>query len=700
MSYFEIWLDESGNFSDETVNESKVPSLVGGVIIKGEKFTEDIAKEILGTKKGIHAAEMDYKSLADLVNHTLDKLKQYKILPVVFENRERVSIVDPQTTYLSVFAEGIMQLINDLSLGENKPVFNLHIARRMYRKDNLLTQMKNEEYISRLEERISLVKLKNPSLSKVNNFVVNIEIGAASEDRRLMVSDVICHAWFSKGYKFPNDLQEKIVSSLEGKTYSIIEPGGIASIKQRIKEKSFGIGLCEWIGNFYELVNSKNNTRENIKKITNLKENLCYEIGQLNRSEKNMQLSILTNYIKALVNYTKQYNLAMSYFIIFFNEIVPRLKSIKVETNRIEAEVHFSCLTSALNLGNVLMVEEEIKKIESLIQGLAKRWENLEFISEYYIRKGSYLYSVYENDASITLMDKLEEMVSGIAEISASILSDEFKTGEGTVNSTLLGKIFGVRSQAYLKKSIENDTFLTLAEKDCELALNQFESHSDKARQYQTLAQIYRIREDFNSAEELLSKSLSLPADASYENIILEIYNQPNHLKLFSLMHYLNVLSQAFLKGENEFATQRFNYLKRNFDLNDLEELNYPYNVVLSHFATCQIFNKEASSGMKKFEKAISLSLQDGEKVLMYISGLNQIATLLIALEKNNLLTEKNYIKYFGLAQRSIKKLYAEFHNLPLSIQDKVEKWKNCLDTNNSYKSFNSNLFLKYINEN
>lgn len=700
MSVFEIWLDESGNFYDESKSSTRVPSLVGGVVLKGKQFTENSAKEILGTSKPVHAAELYHKDLEVMIDASLYKLKQLEIFPVVFENRERVSIVDAQTTYLSVFAEGIMQLIQDLSLElSDNAVFNLHIARRMYKKDNMLNRMKDEEYISRLQERILLMKIKNYTRSNQNDFKINIEIGSAREDRRLMVSDLICHAWYSKKYKFSTKLQEKIENHLEGCVYTIIEPGGIASIRTKIKDRAYAEGLYEWIGHYHELLESKNATKENINKLMVLKESICSGISRLNRSERNMQLGILANHIKALVNYSRKYQLAMSFFSIFFGEVIPSLNKRGLNTQKLEAEARFSRLTSAANLGEIPIVEEEIMQIEILIQGLSNRWENLDFISEYYIRKAAYLYAVLDYNQSVTLMNKMEEMVSGIAEISVSILSDEFKTGEGTVNSTLLGKIYGLRSQTYLRMGYMDENFLNLAENDCNQALKHFDSPSDKVRHFQTLAQISCQRKDFHKSEKCFTKSLSIPTDSSYETVISEMLKQTYHDKVFSLLHYITILFNAFLNGKKDFASSRFLLLKKRIELMELQDSKYPLNIVLFRIGACQIFTGETKFGINNCEKAIMSCFKGDSNSMMHISGLNLIGTLIVVLKQNNILNDKDLSKYSKMISNNLKKVETLDGKLPACIYKRVVEWNSFLADDKGMNYLNNELFARVVLE-
>lgn len=100
----ELWLDESGDFKNDQ-NPRLNPSLVGGVLIKAEVINEHEAASILG-KDYVHFTDES----GDFNISKLQALKERGAEFVIFQSAERVTIIDSDTTYLNVLAEGIIQL--------------------------------------------------------------------------------------------------------------------------------------------------------------------------------------------------------------------------------------------------------------------------------------------------------------------------------------------------------------------------------------------------------------------------------------------------------------------------------------------------------------------------------------------------------------------------------------------------------------
>src|SRR5699024_4428711 len=116
---------ESGEFKYDD-NKRRNPSLVGGVLVKRGDITEASAERFIG-RKTIH-----YTELNDGAENMrlLEWVKQNKGEFVVFQNKERVKIIDGDTTYLNVLAEGIIRLLSHLSAVHQDFMLRILIATR------------------------------------------------------------------------------------------------------------------------------------------------------------------------------------------------------------------------------------------------------------------------------------------------------------------------------------------------------------------------------------------------------------------------------------------------------------------------------------------------------------------------------------------------------------------------------------------
>ena len=120
MKNLELFLDESGDFCSDDANWRKHPSIIGGVLSEKGKISHDEASRIIGNRS-FHGVNEDAEAKIGI----LHALVQIESKFVIFENQERIHVIDDITTYLNVMAEGIVQLLLALSAEYEK--FSLDI---------------------------------------------------------------------------------------------------------------------------------------------------------------------------------------------------------------------------------------------------------------------------------------------------------------------------------------------------------------------------------------------------------------------------------------------------------------------------------------------------------------------------------------------------------------------------------------------
>ena len=109
MKQVYLYLDESGNFEADG-NFRDNPSLAGGVLAYGQPITMEDANRICGGQE-IHCCEMPANQFVATAFPILIQLKSLGCDMVIFENRERLEVVDGDTTYLNIISEGVIQLL-------------------------------------------------------------------------------------------------------------------------------------------------------------------------------------------------------------------------------------------------------------------------------------------------------------------------------------------------------------------------------------------------------------------------------------------------------------------------------------------------------------------------------------------------------------------------------------------------------------
>lgn len=190
--HFELWLDESGDFLREE-DKGKNPSLVGGVLIEKSLGKSLNIPGILGSEY-IHSNEIK-ENFGDYAVGVLQRIVEHSGHLVIFENQERLNIVNSDTTYLNVISEGIIQLLQSLAAEHGKIHLDILIAVRLdMEKQDLRPGLiiRPEEYGWRLEERL-ILGLARRTLAHHKHWGWNINMDSARKNPKLMLADVVCN---------------------------------------------------------------------------------------------------------------------------------------------------------------------------------------------------------------------------------------------------------------------------------------------------------------------------------------------------------------------------------------------------------------------------------------------------------------------------------------------------------------------------
>ena len=184
MRSFELYLDESGKFINE--NNAISPSLIGGLLVKSGTLSIKQAQNIMKTateKVGdgyVHINDLaeKNKSLAGTVQvNILEQIRNIPANIVIFENNELLDFKDDKLLYLNIITEGIINLLEKLSLEKSDSVeLNVIAAvRRDLKVDDNKTIIELEEYSKRIKERI-YIKFAEKDIFLSKNCKVNFEL--------------------------------------------------------------------------------------------------------------------------------------------------------------------------------------------------------------------------------------------------------------------------------------------------------------------------------------------------------------------------------------------------------------------------------------------------------------------------------------------------------------------------------------------
>ena len=222
MRSFELYLDESGKF----INEDKAitPSLIGGLLVRKDdlslKKADDIMKEAIKNVPGnyVHINDISKKDLKLSGKVAVDIMQKIKNIPayvVIFSNKELLDFKDDKLLYLNIMAEGIINLLEKLSL-EKSDAIELNVVaavRRDLKINDNRTIIEIDEYSTRIKERIYM-KMAEKNLFLSKNCKVNFKLSSARTNPKLMLADVVCNSKLTLNSSKFNDEQKQILNNI------------------------------------------------------------------------------------------------------------------------------------------------------------------------------------------------------------------------------------------------------------------------------------------------------------------------------------------------------------------------------------------------------------------------------------------------------------------------------------------------------
>ena len=109
--HYDLYLDESGSFQEDKKDNTLTPSLVGGLLFESDESKANRFVNLFPFDS--HAVD-HYEEHKELFFSILKKLRDEDGHFLLFNNDERLKVVNGDITYLNVISDGIAQLLSNL----------------------------------------------------------------------------------------------------------------------------------------------------------------------------------------------------------------------------------------------------------------------------------------------------------------------------------------------------------------------------------------------------------------------------------------------------------------------------------------------------------------------------------------------------------------------------------------------------------
>ncbi len=656
MKEFELYLDESGSFQD---NSADNPSLVGGILYNKSSI-DQIIKKLPGN---IHASENYDKAYLQI----LQEIKSLGGKFVIFENKERLLIINGDITYLNIISEGIVKVLLELAEIHNNEAIsiNIIIASRLKvssssQKNNadLVETIPESDYKTRLEEKLFLSLGK----SKIKNIQYFISLASARKSKHLMLADIICNTYYTRTAKKKfTDVERLQIENLyaDALIYPVFDSAIAGYLRKLFIEKRYGEMLCQIC------------TLPKLSGVASLRKKLLNIISALPYRERNVVLSSVSAQISQY-NYTRHFPEGITFSLNYIKHILIPLRELvsspsdetsknKDLLNAIDFwtfDTDFFLLTMYDHMGNLAKCNEYIKRCKENIHSINNSWEHIDYYFKYKLREMNCLLGQFDFETVIENDEKLITVFKNAKELF-DLVGAYDETGV-TPPSELLGKAYGIKLEAYINLLPIHPELEEQAITASDCALAEFTEQSDLRRQWQYRSQLMILLDNIDEAKNCLLKSVGISSDESnpFSVFVDTTCNKANNIDSFSLMHYTNLL-QASIKKKSSLISNMATALLDSALFNQIvQEHKYeghPWQLIFWNIGKYYRDTGYKEKYQLWYKKAMEIVSQDPTQATMFSFALNMSAD-------NLLYCMKHLPKQVHAAENEYKQLNAKFH--------------------------------------
>ncbi|WP_019227231.1 hypothetical protein [Sedimentibacter sp. B4] len=687
-----LWLDESGNFQEIENCNKETPSLVGGLLCTKNLYqTIDPKKIRIDTKSNPlyhdaideyiktngkkcdfrHAMELPKSIRAQARTEILERIYKTGCEFVIFQNEYKLSIIDTNTTYLNILAEGIVQLLIDLSIVGNINI-NIIIGKRLdteksYNtgKINNIFYINEYEYVRHIKERLIVAMAKlNLNKNKIN---YRIQMDSDKSNDYLVLSDYICCMYFGKNYSIYDEAYHKnsniscgniIRNIFDEKTriYSIYENGTKIKIRKYISEGNYGVGFPSI---FSEDIDEKylNLIRDGFNNLTD--------------KAKDWQFQAFYTTIHSIIGEMAAYNLALK-ILKGVAEFVDILKLNKTQCNEYKINIYLFIVTVYTHMGEQLNAKKYLDKCSILLPGILSKHENFDLYFIYVNRKivnyqdlCDFESSIQCGEESLAVADLLIENMNKIKNLLYL---------ESNTYYVQKAKLCGSLARTYYYWSATNKDMIQKARIMSDLSISNFMLDEDKKRQYFLRAEIELRANNRELAIEYLAKGLGCAPNSIVQFCV------ENDCSLFSWMTILKFCLSILNGDVNDDQYKYYEKLYTIIDQKSKQLLGgtiYPTHMLAITLGRIYIQKKNIKKAKECFTVAVKLGATDENKYnVSWLIGTSARANYILALMLNDENDEANKQKkelIYDLKEasseldyRPVKSLYEKWHHLAI----------------------------------
>ncbi|MDO4838913.1 MAG: hypothetical protein Q4B32_11065 [Clostridia bacterium] len=639
---FDLYIDESGRFEDLTEKEPSM-SLVGGVLMPQGTITEARAK--LLPPEEVHCCKKYDKRYLNV----LETLRQDGTRYVIFQNQEQTQVLNGDTTYLNILAEGLVQLLSALQL--EYPNEDVHVNVVIATKKNMETKhgiVGTDQYKERVREKVELAKYRCRAVL----CEYELHFGDARKKREFDFADIVCNTYFTQRRpKFTDEERERIVKVFDGQyIYSVFESATVSYLKQLLID-----------GNYSEMV-YQICTLTKLQNVKNLHRELLKQITAASPTERAVIFQHLSLQIRLYVDrrlFTNGISFAENYQDRFLFPLQKVSEELEKEVGFWLFDTDFYIVTMYNHLGHVSKCAEYLKRCNDNIHVINRSWEHIDYYFNFKIRELNCLKGCFDFEAVQEKAKQLINVLTNAKELFGMI--DSGSSAEDAPKSELLGKAYGLLLETYLNLVGNQPALLEEALTVSDLAMQEFTAEQDLQRQKQNRSTLLLVAGKPAEALDWLLRvfDLSMESEDALDAFIACVYQQPEYPLQFPLWHYTDVML-ALGEAGDPLGRKMFEALThseafardiKNTDADSAGD-GYPRNLTLWNLSRYYRMTGAVKAADTYFVRARNITKKDPVKATLYSFSLSMEAdTLKWRVQKGDAKSKQAY----GEMDRAVK---------------------------------------------
>lgn len=574
MHNFELWIDESGSFSDDDIlllsnGRTKNPSLVGGVLVEKEDIDEDAFEEHFGNVQA-HSCEIQNTNDKEAqLDRDLQFILDHHGHFVIFENSERITCRADRELYLRVFASGLVQLLNRLSNEWGDYSLNIFIAKRT--PGGLHgTTITQDEYMYYIEKYIDESK-SNSTYCVGNNTVVDLTIGRATSNHtqgeyKLDISDSVCNAYltYSRGKRLIKETYGSYI-------FSVNEDKALNRIEANRKNGDFLSALMEYAKNYTILKRTKE-----FEKIADDMSKCSYRVNRYT-------LRAFTKSIVAFLSGFSDFEKNEALVKDLLDKKIPYLREKNIPySTELTFELYLFLIDMFIREGDVQAAHKYFPKLKETAKGF--KW-NIEYFDKLWqlVEKEALLYiNRLEYDKAVEILDKA---IGGFEDIITAFMNNDFLNDNLAPNSSeYMGDALCMKVYAEMFIQRERPELFNQLIKDVDYALEQYWEYGAKERNLQYKSHIYLEHGDYEEALRWLLSTVLEEVPKRVEDKDIKAYLSRTHKedslsRMYYLMYYVEIMSDAMMGGDLELAGKLYEHWEKDKELKKYIISNVPEQI-------------------------------------------------------------------------------------------------------------------------